>query len=198
MDLIYNNGVNVDYATNFLSISNYYRDVGNQSSGVANPFYNVINFASNCTGCASIGDSFDRTIADASTSTGVPYVSETAQSTEWNYAYGLRMGTINYQRGNTLSLANNTTAVLVTGLNEFGETFGLEFQYTITRNSQIRTGLAKFTLTSTNTYSIDDEFTQSADVGVTFGYNGTDLTYTTDSTGAGGKINYAIRYFEMF
>ena len=107
------------------------------------------------------------------------------------------MGTIVHTKGNSLALANNTTAALITNLDDFGDTFGLEFQYTITRNSQVASGTAKFTLTSTGLYSIEDDRTQSGDVGVTFGYNGsTDLTYTTDSTGT-GLINYAIRYFEM-
>jgi hypothetical protein len=197
MDLVYNSGCYITNATNFLSLSNYYRDVGNHSSGVANPFNNIIYFDSTISGCASIGDSFDRTEAQASTSSGVPYVSEVEQAVEWVYSYGLRMGTVNYQRGRSLALANNTTAALVTGLNEFGENFGFEFQYTITRGSNVCTGLAKFTLTSGGLYSIEDDRTFSADVGVTFGYNGTDVTYTTDSTGT-GLINYAIRYFDMF
>jgi hypothetical protein len=197
MDLIYNSGCYMTNSTNFLSLSNYYRDVGNKSTGVANPFYVIIYFDTTISGCASIGDSFDRTEAQASTSTGIPYVSEVEQAVEWVYSYGLRMGTINYQRGRTLALANNTTAALVTGLNEFGENFGFEFQYTITRGSNVCTGLAKFTLTSGGLYSIEDDRTFSSDVGVTFGYNGTDVTYTTDSTGT-GLINYAIRYFDMF
>ena len=197
MDLIYNSGVNVDYCTNFTSISNYYQDVGNKSTGVANPFYVNVQFGSNATGVASIGDSFDRPSTAVSSVSGVPYVSETVNSVEWGYAYGLRLGSIQYRKGNSLALANNTTAALITSLDEYGTTFGIEFQYTITRNSQVASGIAKFTLTSTGLYSIEDDRTQSGDVGVTFGYNGsTDLTYTTDANGT-GLINYAIRYFEM-
>jgi hypothetical protein len=197
MDTIYNSGCYMTNSTNFLSLSNYYRDVGNKSTGVANPFYIIIYFDNTISGCASIGDSFDRTETQANPVTGVPYVSQVQQSVEWVYSYGLRMGTINYQRGISLALANNTTAALVTGLKDIGQNFGLEFQYTITRGSIIATGLAKFTLTSGGLYSIEDDRTQSSDIGVTFGYNGTDITYTTDSTGT-GLINYAIRYFDMF
>jgi len=196
MDQIYNAGVNVDYTTNFSSIGNYYRDVGNKSTGVANPFYNVIYFGSNSSGGASVGDSFDRTYTQSNSIGGYPYVNETATTVEWDYAHGLRLGSMKQMKGNSLALASNTTAALVTGLDDFGSTFGFVFEYTITRNNQVATGIAKFTLTSSGLYSIEDDRTQSGDVGVTFGYNGTDITYITDANGT-GLINYAIRYFEM-
>jgi Pectate lyase superfamily protein len=197
MDLIYNSGVNIYNATNFISMANYYKDVGNKSTGIANPFYVIVQFDSATVTGASIGDNYDRPYSATSSYNGIPYVSETATTVEWDYAHGLRLGTINYKKGNTLALANNTTAPLLSNLDDYGETFGLEFQYTITRNGNVRSGVALFTLTSGGLYSIDDSSTQSGDVGVTFGYNGsTDITYTTDASGT-GLINYAIRYFEM-
>jgi len=194
MDQVYNSGCWITNSTNFLSAANYYKDVGNKSTGVANPFYVIVYFDNTANGCASVGDSFDRGDTAADTYT---YVSKTALTVDWNYTYGLRLGTFNTLMGDTLALANNTTAVLLTNLNSIGKiTFGFEFQYSIVRNNNVRSGNAKFTLTTGGLYSIDDDSTQSGDVGVTFGFNGTDLTYTTDANGT-GLINFAIKYFEM-
>jgi len=188
MDAIYSSGLYVNNASNFTSFANYYKDVGDNLAGIANPVAQVIYWSSTSVGCASIGDTYDRTDNNK--------VAETSRTIEWNYSEGLRLGTIQHNMGQSVTLANNTTASLVTGLDDYGTTFGLEFQYSIVRNSQVASGIAKFTLTSTGLYSIDDDRTQSADTGVTFGFNGTDLTYTTDANGT-GLINYAIRYFEM-
>ena len=197
MDAIYNSGVNLYNSTNFRSVANYFKDVGNKLTGAGNPYYIIVNWDSATVSGASIGDSFDRAYSATSSITGIPYVAETINTVEWDYAHGLRLGTVNFKKGNSITLANNTTAPLFSTLDDYGETFGFEFEYTITRNNQVATGLAKFTLTSSGLYSIEDDRTQSGDVGVTFGYNGsTDITYTTDANGT-GLINYAIRYFEM-
>jgi Pectate lyase superfamily protein len=189
MNLIYSYGLYAANCKNILSLSNYYQDVGDKLLGVSYPNVPVIYWDTTAQSSGSIGDTFDRT--DAYT------VSETVNTFQWDFSEGLRLGTYQTNSGESLALANNTTAPLITNLDDYGTTFGLEFQYSITRNSQVASGVAKFTLTSSGLYSIEDDRSQSGDVGVTFGYNGsTDLTYTTDSNGT-GLINYAIRYFEM-
>jgi len=190
MDQIYSNGVYVVNSSNFLSLANYYRDVGDHLTGPTNPSTYVINWDSTAIGCASVGDTFDRT--------DMNIVIETVNTVEWNYNVGLRLGSIQHNNGKSLTLAARQTGVaLGTGYDSFAsQVAGLLVDYTISRNGGVRSGTFKFSLTSGGVYSIDDDSTQNSDVGVTFGFNGTDLTYTSDGNGT-GLLNYAIRYLEM-
>ena len=190
MDAIYSNGLYINNATNFTSFANYYKDVGDNLAGVANPVAQVIYWTSNSIGCTSIGDTYDRTDTNK--------VSETPNTNEWNYSEALRLGTIQHNNGKSLSITANTTAALVTGYDDgfSGIAANILMDYSIIRNNGVRTGMLKLSLTNTGVYSIEDDSTQNSDVGVIFGFNGTDLTYTSDANGT-GLLNYAIRYLEM-
>jgi len=192
MDQIYSYGAYITNATNFVSFANYYKDVGDSLNGASSPVVPVIYFDSTTAiGCASVGDSFDRTDSNR--------VTETINSVEWNYTVGLRLGTEHHLMGQSLVLAASTTSRLGTNFYSVdSQVVGMLVDYTIYRNSgsQVRTGMLKLTLTPTGIYSIEDDGTQNADTGVTLGFDGTDLTYTSDSNGT-GLINYAIRYLEM-
>jgi hypothetical protein len=190
MDSVYANGVYVTNSNNFTSITNYYKDVGDQLSGPSYPVVPVIYWNSTASGCVTIGDSYDRTDTNK--------VSKTVATSEWNYLEAFRLGAVHYNIGRSVSLTASTTAVLNTsysgGLS--GVAANILMDYSITRNGGIRTGSVKFSLTSGGTYAIDDDSTQNSDVGIVFGFNGTDLTYTSDGNGT-GLLNYAIRYLEM-
>jgi Pectate lyase superfamily protein len=190
MDAIYQNGVYVINSNNFTSLTNYFKDVGDHLNGASTPSTTVIYWDNTAVGCSSIGDSYDRTDTNK--------VSETANSNEWNYSEALRLGTIQHNNGESLAIAASTTAVLATGYDDgfTGVIANILMDYSISRNGGVRTGMLKFSLTSSGVYSIDDDSTQNSDVGVTFGFNGTDLTYTSDGNGT-GLLNYAIRYLEM-
>ena len=190
MDAIYQNGLYITNSNNFTSLTNYYKDVGDHLNGASTPSTPVIYWDSTAMGCSSIGDSYDRT--------DTAKVSETANSNEWNYSEALRLGTIQHNNGKSLAIAASTTAALVTGYDDgfTGVIANILMDYSISRNGGVRTGMLKFSLTSGGVYGIDDDSTQNSDVGVTFGFNGTDLTYTSDGNGT-GLLNYAIRYLEM-
>lgn len=192
MDRIYNIGVNVYNAVNFLSLGNYYRDVGNNLGGYTNPQVLVINFdATTALGCSSIADTFDR-LPNAT----IDRVNETVNSIDWDFQKYLRLGSFVQSNGKSVAVTSNTTAALGTGFDEFGNTTGFELLYTIWRNNAVRIGKIKFVLTSGGIYSIDDDYNQTGDVGIIIGYNGTDITYKSDSNGS-GTIDYAIRYLEQ-
>lgn len=190
MDAIYQNGLYITNSTNFTSLANYYKDVGDSLNGPSAPSAQVIYWDSTAIGCTSIGDSYDRTDTNK--------VAETTNSNEWNYSEALRLGTIQHNNGKSLAIAASTTAALVTGYDDgfAGVAANILMDYSIIRNGGVRTGMVKFSLTSGGVYSIDDDSTQNSDVGVIFGFNGTDLTYTSDGNGT-GLLNYAIRYLEM-
>lgn len=189
MNLVYANGVYASNCTNFVSLNNYYSDVGDHNGGVANPQVEAIYWASTAIGCASIGDNFDRTDYDV--------ITETVGTVEWAYANYLRSGTLQQYSGRSTNITASTTAVINSTYDGFAGNTVIFMDYGIQRNSQIRTGTVKLSLTSGGVYSIDDDYSQSGDVGITFGYNGTDITYTSDGNGT-GLLNYAIRYHELF
>jgi len=188
MNLVYANGIYATNCTNFVSINNYYQDVGDHNAGIANPQVEVIYWASTAIGCASIGDNFDRTDYDVAT--------ETVGTVEWVYGNYIRNGTLQQYSGRSTSITASTTAVINSTYDGFAGNTVILMDYGVQRNSQIRTGTVKLSLTSGGIYSIDDDYAQSGDVGITFGYNGTDITYTSDGNGS-GLLNYAIRYYEL-
>ena len=190
MNLVYANGIYGTNCTNIVSLNNYYQDVGDHNTGVANPQVEVIYWASTATGCGSIGDTFDRTDYDL--------VTETVNTFQWVYANYRRDGTLQQYSGHSTAIAVSTTAVINTNYDGFSpaQNSVVYVDYGIQRNSQIRTGILKLSLTSGGIYSIDDDYTQTGDVGVTLGFNGTDITYTSDGNGT-GLLNYALRYHEL-
>jgi hypothetical protein len=194
MDKIYAEGVKTSNCTNILSFGNYYKDVGNHLAGYASPVTNVIGYDSTSIGCASIGDTFDRT---DTYNIVVHRVTETVTNIDWNYTAGLRLGAMQQMMGKSVTLAASTTAALLSGFDDISnsDTVGLEMLYTVSRNSAVRTGILKVSFLNNVAY-FDDDSTQTGDVGITFGYSGSDLTYTSDSNGT-GTLNYAIRYLEM-
>jgi polygalacturonase len=192
MDAIYSSGIVAYNAVNFLSMGNYYRDVGNVLQGYTNPQSNVIFFDSTtAVGCASVADTFDRL-----TTASIDRINETINNISWDFQKYLRLGSFVQGNGKTVAVTASTTAVLGTSFDEYGSTTGLELLYTVWRNNAVRIGKIKFVLTSGGVYSIDDDYNQTGDVGIIIGYNGTDITYTSDSNGS-GTIDYAIRYLEQ-
>jgi hypothetical protein len=193
MDLVYDSGCYITNATNFLSMGNYYRDVANDLRGYTLPASVIIYFDSTAVGCGSIADQFDRTDTYNLT---VHRVSETASSVEWNLSTGLRLGAFQQNMGKSVTLAASTTAALGVNFDDWDQSTGFEFIYTIVRNSQVRTGRTTFTKVLNGAFAIDDDSTQTGDVGVTFTYSSSDIQYISDTNGT-GTLNYAIRYLEM-
>jgi Pectate lyase superfamily protein len=192
MDQVYSNGCYVTNANNFLSFANYYKEVANDLNGYTQPATQVIYLDGTAIGCGSIADQFDRT-----DTYNLVYsrVSETTNSVEWNLSYALRLGAYQQNMGKSATIANNTTAVISTGYDDYTDTGGYEIIYKLSRNSQVRNGIIKFSKLAAGTYAIDDDYTCTGETGVTFSFSGTDLQYTSDSTGT-GTFDYAIRYVE--
>jgi Pectate lyase superfamily protein len=199
MDQIYSYGCYVSNSNNFLSLANYYKEVATNLTGT--PTVETIYFTNTVTGGASLGDTFKRTNAD---NLNISIVNEAANTTEWNFSEGLRLGTVQFNMGNTLTLPDSNTAVIGTGFDDYVLSAGepataYEFLYSISRKGAVRFGTLRLTLLYNGTYGLDDDFNQTGDTGVTFSFNGSDLVYTTDTPGTAGTgtLNYAIRYLEM-
>ena len=199
MDQIYSYGCYISNCSNFLSLANYYKEVATNLTGT--PVVEIIYMTTTVTGGASLGDSFKRTVAD---NLNVSIINEAANTVEWNFAEGIRLGTVQFNMGNTLTLPDSNTAVIGTGFDDYVlsasyPVTGYEFLYSIKRKGQMRFGTLRLTLLYTGTYGLDDDYNQTGDVGVTFSFNGSDLVYTTDTPGTAGTgtLNYAIRYLEI-
>lgn len=194
-DLIYSSACEVSNADTFISSFNSYREAGNHLLGDNYPYDVIVNFAAGCVNCASIADSFKRSYASSLT---VDRVSQTVASSDWYFGRGIRLGAYQMQNGKSAVLTDATAkGYLVSGLDiQFTSAFAIEMFYTISRKSQIKSGYFKLSTNGTN-YFFDDDSNQTGNTGTTLGFDGTDIYFTTDSSGDTGLINYAIRYLEM-
>jgi hypothetical protein len=177
------------------SMGNYFRDVGNHFNGTGSPQTNVIVFAAD--DCVSIGDTFDRTDADAST---LPRLS--------GAAYGIYslIANVGVQHGSTITtpgrqqtLADNTSSATATTITvDINTSNTAQIYYRITRNTTYRTGIMKL-VHNASAQILDDDYTETATAcGVTFATsyssNVTTITYTTTSTGYPASLRYDIKY----
>lgn len=193
-DLIYSSAIITDNTINLTSTFNYYREVGNNLMGSNSPQDLVINFMTNCNGCASIADDFNRTETQALL---VPKISESVSTVEWDFARGIRLGSFQQLNGQSRAILNSTTAYLGIGIDEaYSVGIGLEMLYTIRRGTAVRKGLFRV-CTNGAQWQTDDDTSDVGDVGVVLTFDGTDIKYTSTNTGTSGLINYAIRYMEM-
>lgn len=191
-DNIYSNGINVDNVEEFISSFNHYRDVGNAYNGIGNPSTGVITFGSSTSNSASMGDLFDRTEAD---DLAVPTITMNENNSYYNYGKKLNLGYLSIKNGREITLVNNST----------DEDTGIEFDtslvnhaevfYNITRNSAHRSGKINISFNGSS-YSIDDDSTEIADVGVVFDViiSGgiASLVYTSTNTGNNSQMFYSI------
>lgn len=103
---------------------------------------------------------------------------------------GIRLGAYQQTMSGTITLTDNTTAdtsIVVSGTNT-------TIDYVMSRDGEVRTGFVRAVNLSGTTY-LDEEYTESADLGVTLSFNGDTLSYTTTSTGNDVTLTYNTRNF---
>ena len=194
-DQIYNHGIEVNNATNFVSTFNWYKEVGNALHGNYYPEVEIIYFGSACNGCASIGDEFARTDDQ---NLNVRRITATTGSVDWQYNTLLRMGTYAQTQGRSVVLVDNNTDTIQSGFDiNYAKPVAVEMIYTLTRDTTIRTGVFRIIIGGGGNSDYEDDFYQLSDAGIKFQFNGTDITYTATSTGHNGLLNYAFRFMEM-
>lgn len=89
----------------------------------------------------------------------------------------------------TQTLTNNTTNANIGNV-----TSTSMLEYIITRGSDTRFGWLKGAFLN-GIPLLDDEYSESADIGVTFGFTGSMFQYTTTNTGADATFKYYVRQF---
>lgn len=191
---IYSHAVNVNDVSNFTSSFNYYQEVGTQYAGGGSPAASVVKFGLLTDHSASLGDLFDRNDTDDLVH---PRVEASNSNTSYiEYGDHIGIGHLSIQNGEVATLTDNTTGGS-TGLSMKQARYKHALiSYHIVRNSDVRSGTLNISLNGT-TYIIDDDSTETADVGVTFDVSadGTtaSLLYTTTSTGNNATLRYSVK-----
>lgn len=190
-DNIYSRAINVDNVEEFISSFNHFRNVGNSYNGTGNPVTEVINFGISTVNSASMGDLFDRTEVDNAV---VPTIVMSENNSFYNYGKKLNLGFLGINNGREITLTDNSSASTDVSFDSSLVNHAV-ITYNVNRLTQNRSGVLNISL-SNGTYSIDDDSTETGDVGVIFdisftGSNAT-LTYTTTSTGNNATMYYSV------
>ena len=188
---IHDRGIHGYFGPGLTSAFNTFKDVANAGLGVGNASTHVIDFAK--TGMHSIGDDFERTDGDVTTTklrvnhTGVS-IDETK----------LEVGSYARKFQTDITLDDNSTASSgITFSDNNSLENAVEIDYLITRGTAKRQGVLRITHDAT-AQVIDDDFSENnGTVGVTFNLtnssNITTLNYVTTSTGSSGSFKHTIR-----
>lgn len=192
-DIIYTRAVDLGLVHNFASSFNYYREVGTQNAGAGSPQTSVIRFGALTNHSASLGDLFDRPDADDLVHPRVETLS--ANTSYFEYGDHLGLGYLSINNGQSTTLTDNTAGGTVDSFKQDRYPH-LQIIYRLTRNGDLRSGIVNIATDGT-TVSIDDDSTETADVGVVFSAtaDGTDvsLEYTTTSTGNDAILYYSVK-----
>jgi|21_taG_2_1085346.scaffolds.fasta_scaffold08726_1 hypothetical protein len=174
------------------SAFNTYLDCATNLVGAGNPIVPIIEFSQD--GNGAFGDWFDRNDADAKTWPRVDHNGKevyTALADNYiGYGYSKQFP------GKKITLTDNQTSAITTGiaLDRQVDT-GLKICYSISRGVRMRSGTLCITNTTADS-SIEDEFVEEADVGVTFTLDrsgsDTKLFYTTNNQGNTADFYYKI------
>lgn len=187
-DIVYDSGVVFGAGCDFnVTAYNVFYNVAN-GIGAGIPQASVIDAVG--LGLVSIGDQFERGDADALV---FPRVLITGSSSSGGS--GITMGAYTRQTGISFTIvdgASNQQVLQLKGPAAFNMT------YTIVRGQDTRSGVLLAVTGSTNPRDFSDDYTESADLGVTFNVtqatNTFTVTCTATSTGFDGILYYSIEY----
>lgn len=191
-DNIYGRAINVDNVQEFISSFNHYRDVGNNYNGTGSPVTEVINFGNSTINSASMGDLFDRTDADNAV---VPTIIMPESNSFYNYGKKLNLGYLAINNGKEITLNDNSTDASTGVTFDSGVVNHAIISYSILRVNSYRSGTINLSFSS-GAYSIDDDSTETSDVGITFDVSlssgDATITYTSTSTGDDATMYYSV------
>jgi len=152
--------------TGIVSAFNTYINVGNQSGTDAAPVVPVILFQADNN--YSIGDVFSRTISVASdTVSPVPRVESSGYAIiSTALDEGFRLGAAHQYAGHSYTAADGQITVFPYVSAKAGI-----INYTVTRNNLARVGIIKFACDTSGNISYEDDYADTADIGVTLGFS---------------------------
>lgn len=193
-DNVYAEGVIYDDVSLNATAYNVFYDVANKFQGAGNPFYSVILFGNDNN--ASINDLFERDDTDAADHARVK-INGGATTTGTQ----IQVGRYSRETGRTFDLADNQTNQTIFTINAL-QTRAFSMMYTIVRNDEVRHGtltvVSETTDGSTATQVYSDDYSQTADTGVTLAVtqsvNDVSVIYSTTSIGTAGTLTYSIAH----
>ena len=193
-DNIYYSAVHIGNMNNFTSSFNYYKDVGNGYSGAGNPLSNVINFGIATNHSASLGDLFDRNTTD---DLAIATLNGNPNTAYIEYGNHLAMGYMITENGSEDTLTNNVTNASTSIALKLARYQHAHIVYSIKRGVDVRSGVLNLSFDGTTGYTIDDDSTQTGDVGITFGVSiassTATVTYTATNTGSSAVFRYSVK-----
>jgi len=191
---LYNIAIKTITVKHFVSSYNTFTNCGVAGAGsVGTALVPIISYDND--GNYSIGDNFDRTAVQQAT---YPNIENNGKAVFSLYATdNVQYGYHKTEAGKQETLTDNTTNGNT--LIDFDESVLTEvhIDYTITRDTHMRTGTLKITGSNVAGYEVDDEFTETSDPGVSLlmdNVNGV-LQYNTTSTGSDATFKYRITNF---
>ena len=193
-DQIYHSAIDVNDVSDISSSFNHYLEVGNENLGPGSPNTPIINFGELTTHSASVGDLFQRSLAD---DLAVETVSGNTNTAYFNYGRVIGIGYLGMESGKEVTLADgssNSSTGLTMKLARYKHA---QITYHIERDSESRSGTINIAFDGSTGYSIDDDYTETGTTGVTFdvsivGSTAT-LLYTTTSTGNPATLRYSVK-----
>ena len=192
-DLVNDIAIDANYATNIVSTFNSYRDVANGYLGAGNSTNNIINFGTNSIGCASINDQFERTQQESYDN--YAWVVGNEQTIMLAAGHELRIGLWEQGGGESRILTgaqSNEPTGFAVRFND--DSFNKKIQYMLQRDDDVRSGTLLVTYNAiAQTYNIDDDSSETADIGIVFSLSddGTDISLDYTST-AGNDITFVM------
>ena len=186
-DNVYSQGIVYNQVSLNVSAFNIFYNVGN-SIGSSNPITSIIYFGNDNN--VSSNDLFART-DDAAFEVPRVQILSTSAVTGGTL---LQMGQYSREAGRSFTLVDNSSNQTIFSINS-DNTYAFQMQYTIVRDTGVRTG----TLTVANTPpDYTDDYNENADCGVEFtvtqSVNQVSVNYTSTSTGFDGFLTYSITH----
>ena len=183
---------------NVMCFGNYYHEVGYDQvpASTTDPLCSVLNF--NADNNFTIGEQYaDRTLADESIFPAVDNNGYNGFAVR--QAIGIVDGRRTLGKGKSATLADATASATSASIGFLPPDYtNIIINYTITRDSAIRSGKFRAVFDGSN-YRVDEEYDETADVGVTLSVNSStgDVEYVTSSTGTDATLAYSIDYFTV-
>jgi hypothetical protein len=187
-DNIYAEGIIYGNVNLNATAHNIFYDVGNNFSG--NPNTAIIKFVNDNN--VSITDMFERNDIDAAVQPRIEVIGSAATT-----GTQLQLGRYTRENGKTFALANNASNQTVTTIN-CNHVRAFRMDYTITRDTNVRTGSLFVAADSSTTYGFNDNYTENTSTGITLSVSQAaeviSILYTSTDTGLTGTLTYSIAH----
>ena len=187
-NLIYAQGIIYDLVSMNASANNIFYDVGNSYTG--SPVTAIVEFGNDNN--VSMCDMFERSYTDSQVQPRI-LINGGAVTTVTE----MQLGRYTRQSGRTFTLSNNVSNQTITTIN-CNQVRAFRMDYTIVRDTNVRTGMLLVAADSTTTFGSDDTYAENTPTGITISVTQSTSTisikYSSTNTGLTGTLTYSISH----